>query len=186
LALWLGTLEPERFVLLWILAELQLEVEALVGCMRTRGDRIRNQGLSRNDGDDLRCSAGGALPGCARRGRWIDLLMATRWPAIDRERTGSIGKLGCPQVQVGARQVGIVLVARTGGLTHSVDPNVAGVCVPGQHRQRGRDEGQGYRGGREERSRECLNASRAVRLPTPGVWLLRRSPVTHSPAVVGR
>ncbi len=173
-------------MLLRILAELQLEMEALVGGMRTRGHGIRNQGLSRNDGDDLRRSAGGALPGGARRGGRIHLLLPpTWWPAIDGERTGGIGKPGPPQVQVGAWEVGIVLVARTGGLTHGVDPNIARVCVPGERRQRGRDQGQGYRGRREERSREGFDASRQVRLPTPWVLLLRRSPVMHSPAVVG-
>jgi hypothetical protein len=84
-------------VLLWVLAELQLEVEALVGGVRTRGDEIRNQGLSRNDGDDLRRSAAGTLPGGVRRGGQIDLLLlATRRPAIDGERTGGIGKLRPP------------------------------------------------------------------------------------------
>jgi len=159
-------------VLLWILAELQLEVEALVGGMRTRGDCIRNQGLSRNDGDDLRCSARGALPAGARGGGRIHLLPATRWPVIDGERPGGIGKLRPPQVQVGAWQVGIMLVTRTGALTHGVYPDIACVCVPGQRRQRGRDQGQGYGGGREERSREGFNASRAVRLPAPWVLLL--------------
>jgi hypothetical protein len=150
-------------VLLWILAELQLEVKALVGGLRTRGDGIRNQGLSRNDGDDLWCSARGALPAGARRGGRIHLLLlATGWPAIDGERTGAIGKLRPPQVQVGARQMGIMLVTRTGGLTHGVDPHIAGVCVPGERRQRARDEGQDYRGGREARSRDALSASRAV------------------------
>jgi len=184
--LWLGAPEPERFVLLWVLAELQLEVEALMGGMGTRSDCIRNQGLSRNDGDDLGCSAGGALPGGARRGGRIHLLLPpTRWPAIDGERPGGIGKLGPPQVQVGAGQVGIVLVARTGGLIHGVDPDIASVCVPGERGQRGRDQGQGDRGGRDERSRQALSRSRAVRLAAPWVLLLGRSPVMHSPAVVG-
>lgn len=187
LALWLGAPEPERFVLLWILAELQLEVEALVGSMRTRGDRIRNQDLSRNHGDDLGCSAGGALPGGARGGGRIHLLLlATRGPAIDAEGTGAIGQLRPPQFEVGAWQVGIVLVTRTGGLTYAIDPHIASVCVPGERWQRGGNQSQDGCGGREERSREVLSRSRAVRLAAPGVLLLGRSPVMHSPAVVGR
>jgi hypothetical protein len=167
-------------VLLWILAELQFEVKALVGGLRTRGDGIRNQGLSRNDGDDLWCSARGALPAGARRGGRIHLLLlATGWPAIDGERTGAIGKLRPPQVQVGAGQMGIMLVTRTGGLTNGVDPHIAGVCVPGERRRTRREQSQSEGGGREEGSPECFEASRSLERPARWVLLLGRPPVMH-------
>lgn len=120
-----GAANPESLVLLRILAELQFEVVTLLRLRRvTTGDRVGKQGVNV---DDTRHLIAGTVVG--PRGGVIGFLETAWLPAVDGVRTAAVSEVVAPQIDIGASQVGIHFMTRTGWLSNVVNPNIATVVV---------------------------------------------------------
>ena len=129
--------DPERLVFLRVLAELELEVEALlVDGYITCGPRIRDQRGHVDDLGNLVATGSGVIgpPGGIRL-----FLRATWRPTVDGEGATGVGETVAPEIDVRAREVRIHLAARPSRLADVVDPHVAGVGIApgGRVRRRG-------------------------------------------------
>ena len=141
--------DPEGLVLLRLLAELELEVVPLLVDWRVAvGTSVRDERLDVDDVDDLRA----ALALVVVPGRAVGLLLLpARLPAVDGVGPGSVGHAVAPQVDVGAVEVRILLMAGARGLTDVLGPHVAAVALAAT---RGLGHGHEHQHAREQRADE--------------------------------
>ena len=115
-------------MLLRILDKLQLEMKTLLRLRNVAiGRRSRQQRADRNHRQHLIATRRLVVgPGCRpiRRGT-----AAGGSPAADGEGAARVGEAVAPEIDVVARQVRVLFLARTGGLSNVVHPHVAGVSL---------------------------------------------------------